>query len=190
MPDLDLLEYYKSMSERNILLDFQGAISQDMLVGMAEVIKKKCSQEFGDTAVVKKIFAIFIEMAQNIALYSAERSRFSDGDTEVGAGIIVVTENNKRYTITSGNLVEKNAVPGIINHCQKINRMDKEGLKQFYKEQINLSREKGKRTGGIGLIAIVRKSGNPILYKVTPVDDRHSFLVLSVKIVAKKYKGD
>jgi hypothetical protein len=184
MLGLDLLEYYKSMVERDIVLDFQGAISQDMLVGMGEVIKKKCSQEVGSAAVVKKIFAIFIEMAQNIALYSAERSRLSDGSTEVGAGIIVVTENNKCYTIISGNLVEKDAITGIINHCQKINHMDKEELKQFYKEQINLSREKGKKGGGIGLIAVVRKSGNPISYKVTPVDDQHSFLVLSVKIEA------
>ena len=180
---LNLFEYYKSMCERNIMLDFQGAISQDMLVGMGEVIKNKCSQEVGSSAVVNKIFAIFIEMAQNIALYSAERSPCSgNGNAEVGAGIIMVTEENKCYTITSGNLVEKNAIPGIINHCQKINRMNQDELKQFYKEQINLSREKGKRGGGIGLIAVVRKSGNPISYQVTPVDDRRSFLALSVQI--------
>ncbi len=179
---LNLFEYYKSMCERNIMLDFQGAISQDMLVGMGEVIKNKCSQEVGSSAVVNKIFAIFIEMAQNIALYSVERSPLGNGNAEVGAGIIMVTEENNCYTITSGNMVEKNAIPEIIKHCRKINRMDGEELKQFYKEQIHLSREKGKRGGGIGLIAVVRKSGNPISYKVTPVDDRRSFLALSVQI--------
>jgi hypothetical protein len=172
------------MCERNIMLDFQGAISQDMLVGMGEVLKNKCSQEVGSAAVVNKIFAVFIEMAQNIAFYSAERNTLGNGNAEVGAGIIMVTEENKCYTITSGNLVEKNAIPGIIDHCQKINRLDRDQLKQFYKEQINLSREKGKKSGGIGLIAVVRKSGNPISYQVTTVDDRLSFLALSVQIAA------
>ncbi|MCP5102247.1 MAG: hypothetical protein GY950_02660 [bacterium] len=186
MAGLELLKYYKKMCERNIVLDFQGAISQDMLVGMAELIKNKCSREFGRPRIAKKLFSIFIEMAQNIAFYSAERAKFSDWGPDVGAGIIVVTEKNKCYTITSGNLADKDAILQIIEHCQKINGMDKEELKQFYKERIKLSRDMGKKGGGIGLIDIARKSRNTISYQVTPVDNLNSFLVLSVKIDADR----
>jgi hypothetical protein len=189
MPESELLEYYKKMRDRNVVLDFQGAISQDMLVGMAELIKHKFSQESGRADVVKKIFSVFIEMAQNIAHYSAERVPLDNHPTIAGAGIIVVTNDNKTYTITSGNLVEKQSIPGIIKHCETINSLDKEALKKFYKKQIKSSREKGKKGGGIGLIDIVRKSGNPIFYKVTPVDDTNSFLVLSVKIQEEKENG-
>ncbi|UCH93571.1 MAG: SiaB family protein kinase [Candidatus Aminicenantes bacterium] len=182
MAELELLEYYKEMCERNIVLDFQGAISQDMVVGMAELLKNKFSQELGRANIVKKLFSIFIEMAQNIAIYSAERVYLDDRHRDVGAGIIMVTEKNKIYQITSGNLVKKDSIPKIIEHCRTINHMDKEKLKQFYKAQIKSSREKGKKGAGVGLIDMARKSGNPILYEVTPVDNINSFLVLSVKI--------
>ena len=182
MAELELLEYYKKMCERNIVLDFQGAISQDLVVGMAELLKNKSSQDFGRTIMVKKLFSIFIEMAQNIAIYSAERVFLDDHHEDVGAGIIVVTEENKNYTITSGNLVKNKAISKIIGHCQRINRMEKGELRKFYKAQIKSSRQRGKKGAGVGLIDIARKSGNAIRYGVTQVDDINSFLVLSVKI--------
>ena len=182
MAELELLKYYKKMCERNIVLDFQGAISQDMVAGMAELLKNKFSQEFGRTNIVKKLFSIFIEMAQNIAIYSAERVYLDDRHGDVGAGIIVVTEENNNYTITSGNLVKENSISKIIEHCQRINRMEKGELRQFYKAQIKSSRKRGKKGAGVGLIDIARKSGNAIRYGVTQVDDINSFLVLSVKI--------
>jgi hypothetical protein len=182
MAELELLEYYKKMCERNIVLDFQGAISQDMVVGMAELLKNKSSQEFGTTNIVKKLFSIFIEMAQNIAIYSAERVFLDHHYGDVGAGIIVVTEENNNYTITSGNLVKNMAISKIIEHCQRINRMEKEELRQFFKKQIKSSRKRGKKGAGVGLIDIARKSGNPIRCGVTQMDNINSFLVLSVKI--------
>lgn len=190
MAELELLAHYKKMSERNIVLDFQGAISQDMLVGMAELIKNKLSQEFGKSNIVKKIFSVFVEMAQNIAFYSQERVIMSNQEGSVGAGIIVLTEGEGSiFTITSGNLVKKDSVPLIIKHCRKINGMDREELKHFYKEQIRLKREKGKRGAGVGLIDIARRSGHAIQYGVTSVDEKNSFLVLSVKIREENNNG-
>ncbi len=184
MPELELLEYYKKMCERNIVLDFQGAMSQDMLVGMAELIKFKNVGTAKKPSVIKKVFSVFIEMAQNIAHYSAERVYLNGTpeDPGIGAGIIVVTETNKHFTVTSGNLVDKNRIHTIIEHCDAINKMDKEELKQFYKIQIKATREKWKQGAGVGLIDMARKSGNAIQYRVTPVDYLNSFLVLSIKI--------
>jgi len=190
MAELELLAHYKKMSERNIVLDFQGAISQDMLVGMAELIRNKLSQEFGKSSIVKKIFSVFVEMAQNIAFYSQERVFMSNQAESVGAGIIMLTEGEDHvFTVTSGNLVKKDSVPAIVKHCRRINEMDKEALKQFYKEQLRLKRDKGKRGAGVGLIDIARRSGQPIQYGVTSVDNLNSFLVLSVKINEENNNG-
>jgi len=186
MPELELLEHYKEMRKNKIMLDFQGAISQDILVEMVELLKNKFSYGSCNSLVSKKIFSIFIEMAQNISRYSAERSHSDDLKKDIGSGIIVITEVDKNYTITSGNLVEKQRIPSIIEDCRKINLMNKEELRQYFKTQIKSEREEGKDGAGLGLIAIARKSGNPITYKVTPVDDLNSFLILSAKIQEEK----
>jgi len=184
MPELELLEYYKKMCERHIVLDFQGAMSQDMLVGMAELIKNAPNHDNNKPSTMKKVFSIFIEMAQNIAHYSLERVQLNGkkGNANVGAGIIVVTRTDKIYSVTSGNLASKSSIDNITQKCDTINRMDREALKQLYKQQIKASRMSGKLGAGVGLIDIVRKSGSPIQYQVTPVDNQNSFLVLSVKI--------
>ena len=93
MDKLKLFEYYKKMCNQNIVLDFQGVISQDLLVGMAEMIKNKFTLKFGKTKLVKKMFSVFIELAQNIAYYSFERVELERGKEKIGAGIIVVTEH-------------------------------------------------------------------------------------------------
>lgn len=182
MPEIELLQYYKKMCERNIVLDFQGAISQGVLVGLAELIRNKYFKELGRTYLVKKMFAVFIEMAQNIANYSAERVHLDNHTNDTGAGIIVVTDKDKTYTITSGNLVDKSAIPRITEYCDNINGMNPDQLKQLYKKQIKTKRKSGDKGAGLGLIDIARKSGNPFSYDVTPVDDTHSFFVLSVKL--------
>lgn len=189
MRELELLEHYKRMRESNIMLDFQGAISQDILVEMVELIKNKFSRAGGRSNIAKKIFPVFIEMAQNIAKYSAERSQSKETKTDVGAGIIVVIERTNNYTIISGNLVANHSIPRIVEHCRKINLMNNEELRLFYKKQIRSDRKKGEEGAGLGLIEIVRKSGNPVTCKVTPIDGLNSFLVLSVKIQEEEKNG-
>ncbi|MGE5342375.1 MAG: SiaB family protein kinase [Candidatus Omnitrophota bacterium] len=181
MPELGLFEYYQNMCKRNIILDFQGAISQDILVGLAELLKSKFSLVSGHSP-VKKLFSIFIEMAQNIAFYSSERIYSENHHKDIGVGIVMVTEKSKCYTVISGNMVQRSTISKIQDHCMKINGMTPDELKQFYKERIKLSRKVGEKGAGIGLIDIARKSGSPIQYNIIPIDDFNSFLILSVKV--------
>ncbi len=194
MARLKLFEYYKKMCDHHIVLDFQGALSHDMLVVMAETIKKKFIREHGKTRLVNKIFSIFIEMVQNISAYSAERVRLDERNPDVGTGIIVVSEIDKVYSITSGNLIAKDRVGSVIEHCKTINRMNPGELKSFYKERIKSPRPKGHKGAGLGLISIARKAGGDIFFKTAPVDEQRDFLVLSVKVgkpadKANKVKG-
>ncbi len=182
MDKLKLFEYYNKMCDQNIVLDFQGVMSQDLLVGMAEMIKNKFTLKFGKTVLVKKMFSIFIELAQNIAFYSHERVELEDGKEKIGAGIIVVTEQDTYYTITSGNKIEKNKATEIAAQCKKLNALKEDELKSYYKEKLREPRPEGKKGGGVGLVEILRKSKSKIEYEVTPINDIESFLVLSVKI--------
>ncbi len=182
MDKLKLFEYYNKMCNQNIVLDFQGVISQDLLVGMAEMIKNKFTQKFGKTTMVKKMFSVFIELAQNIAYYSFERVELEKGKEKVGAGIIVVTEQDTYYTITSGNKIEKDKAMAVVKQCEHLNRLNEDELKVYYKGKLREPRPEGKKGGGVGLVEILRKAKSKIEYKVTPINDIESFLVLSVKI--------
>jgi len=182
MDKLKLFEYYNKMCDQNIVLDFQGVMSQDLLVGMAEMIKNKFTQKFGKTIIVKKMFSVFVELAQNIAYYSTERVELEKDKEKIGAGIIVVTQQNDHYTITSGNKIENQNAQKVSEKCEYLNKLNEEELKAVYKETLRAPRPEGKKGGGVGLMDILRKSKSKIEYMITPIDDKESFLVLSVKI--------
>lgn len=130
--------------------------------------------------VTRKVFAIFIELAQNIYHYSDERSIFNGSST--GCGIIVIRDREDHFMVMSGNLVENSKVQWIVDHCNHLNQLDKEHLKKCYRERLKKPRETYKIGGGVGLIDVIRKSGNPIDLKINSIDDQYSFLIFSIKI--------
>lgn len=176
-----LFEHYQIMEEQNIVLSFKGEISNKTLVSLAEMLKKLFS--FGDKKerITKRLFSIFIEFSQNIALYSARRVSI-DGK-EVGTGIIVIERNKGFYRVNSGNLIENSALDPLVSKIRHINKLDKAGLKKFYNECLKSPRETGKKGGGIGLIVIARKSESPINIKLNPSGKALTFIELSTKIM-------
>lgn len=182
MTNFNIFDHYEQMRKSGIVLAFQGAISQNMLVGLGELLKDKVTLESSNAKVVRKIFSIFIELAQNIARYSAEKLNLGEEEGSVGTGIIMVSHPDKVYTISSGNLISNSKIDDIRKRCEIINNMDADQRKKYYKEQIKLPRREGTQGAGIGLIDMARKSGNTIEMQVSKVNKDVSFMVLSIGI--------
>ena len=182
MIEKEILKLYRKRINKNLILSFKGSISQDILVELGETIKNKFSCKIGQKKISKKVFAIFIELAQNILHHSAEKISLENEDKKIGTGIIDISENKHFYTITSGNLVENSKSKKILNKCNYINQLDKEGLKKYYLEQRKLPRTKESQSAGLGLIDIARKSGNILEAKINKIDDLYSFFILSVDV--------
>lgn len=174
--ELDLFEYYKQARDNNILISFKGALSQEILVEMGGFIKQKISL----SKKIKKIFAVFVEMAQNIMHYSEEREQIDDKKS--GVGMILFTESKGYFHVFSGNLIKSDNARGISEKIDNINSLTTEELKEAYAEQRRKPVEEGSKGAGLGLMEIVRKANDSIDYKISYIDDRISFLELSVKI--------
>lgn len=175
-----LFEHYKMMEEQNIVLSFKGEISNNTLISLAEMFKRMFSFSDNGQKTVKKVFSIFIELAQNIYLYSAKRAVIDN--KEVGVGIIVIEKNKNFYRIKSGNLIANSVIPPLTDRISRINSLEKDKLKELYNQQLKSPREPGKTGGGVGLITIVRKSGNPLGVILDRIDKDQTFVELSAKV--------
>ena len=182
MTKLDLYKRYQSMQQQKVCLELNGMISQEILVGFVEVIEAKLAKGAENRRTIKKVFSVFIELAQNVLHYSAESIVAANSKAKIGTGIVVLCDEDEYYIISSGNLLAKTKVPGIVEQCDKINRLSTDELRGYYKEQIKAPQAEGSFGAGIGLIDIVRKSGNRLNYEVTEIDSTNSFLALSVKV--------
>jgi Family of unknown function (DUF6272) len=177
----DLYQQYRQMTDHRILMSFKGVFAQPAIVEMASALRGKVASRTNQTMVMKRVFAIFVELSQNILFYSAEKEKDEEGK-ENGVGILIVNEMDDRYCVSSGNLMHTTNVERMRTKCDTVSSMTKEELKVYYNEQRKLPRSSESKGAGLGLIDIARKSEYAIEYGFTPFNDEYSFYMLSVYI--------
>ncbi len=182
MSDFNLYQYYNNSKKNNIILYFKGAVSQEILVEIGLMIRKKFSVE----KQIKKIFGVFIELAQNIMHYSAEIEYSHRDDKNVGVGIILFSETKSNFQIISGNQISNENKSSIAGKLDKINSLNLEELKEFYHKQIRVEPEDESKGAGLGFIDMARKSRNKIKYNITEIDEENSFLELTITFIKEK----
>jgi len=175
------LSFRQQLIENDIILSFEGKMSQEVLVALVETLKERLSVRTTDTTqqMTRKIYSVFVELAQNIQNHSAEQVLIQQ--QKIGIGIIVIREDEHKFMITSGNKLSNAAAEKLQAYCDLINALDEESLKKLYKEKLRYARQQ-QSGGGIGLIDIIRKSGYPIGYAVQTIDENSQFFTLSVSL--------
>ncbi|MCK5691353.1 MAG: SiaB family protein kinase, partial [Bacteroidales bacterium] len=97
-------------------------------------------------------------------------------------GILVVSRQDDKYKISTGNFIGQDKVDVLRNKIDKINSMTREELKDMYKFILNHQRLSEKGGGGLGLVDIARKTGNQLDYTFEKFDDTYYFFNLDVFI--------
>lgn len=167
----ELIADYKSIS-------YSGAFDGAVLSAFAKKVENNLSE---DPRLSKKILKIFIELAQNIALYSSDKIITTDKSNFNGFGIFIIREYLDKFQLISGNMAFKEDAEIATKKCDKINQLSREQLREFKREL--RKKPLSKRGGGnIGLVQIVLTANNYIKNKTITVDDQHSFLIFSVDI--------
>lgn len=184
--NFDIFEDYRRMREEDVILSLKGMVSQNILAGLVEMIKKKFIPDCGHERIVKKMYAVFIEMVQNIIHHSADRITSEKDKKNIGKGIIFLREIKDHFVISTGNLTENTKIAGIRTLLDTVNDMEKEELHRLYQQKLRAPKREGKIEPGAALVNIVRKSGNSIIYDINSIDQNHSFLTLSAKIAKEE----
>jgi predicted ATPase/serine phosphatase RsbU (regulator of sigma subunit)/tRNA A-37 threonylcarbamoyl transferase component Bud32 len=176
----DLFNFRRQLVENDIVLSFEGKMSQGVLVALVETLKERLASHANDASqqMVRKIYGVFVELAQNIQNHSFEHVVIEDD--KIGVGIIVIREDEHKFVITSGNKISNAQAEKLQAYCDSINKLDDETLKKLYKEKLRNVRQQQAVGAGIGLIEIRRKSTYPITYNLQAVDEEAQFFTLSV----------
>lgn len=192
MGNFDLLCLRRKIIENNIILLFEGKMSQGVLVALVDMLREKlnAAEESGDNRMqytVRKLYAIFVELAQNIQNHSFEREIV--GKASIGSGIIVMRDNTEFFTISSGNSLPPGDADKLMQYCRYLNSLDADGLKKLYKERLRTARREGEKGAGIGLIEIMRKSESLLETTMQTLDEQTVFFTLSINIAKGELHG-
>jgi hypothetical protein len=173
---MEFLEDFYELLSKEVIIAYRGTFEKNVLAILANNIEASLD---ASSVLRRKFFKMFLEFAQNIALYSAEQINTTD-EEKSGAGLLILKHTNGHYMFATGNLVETSKLDYIIEKVDYINSLNREGLREYKREQYKLV-ESGERSN-LGLLQIALVSGNEIVISTKKVDEDLSFLTISAQV--------
>lgn len=172
--------FNESMESKNVKLVYKGEITHQVTKAFTSITETNMMVEEEPNSVQKKVFHVIVEFLQNISKHADYMT--NEESHEEGSGVFLMCKDEENYVITTGNILLKEKEGAIADILEKINSLDKEGLKALYKQQIKEGRLSEKGGAGLGFIDIAKKTGNPLDYKFVPINNEYSFFIISSTI--------
>ena len=174
----DLYELRERFDDEKILLCFNGPISRSLIEVIGNALRNYLKSEQASPASAIDVFAVYIELTQNIRHY-ALKSELAGADMAT----VVVSFRDGHYHISAGNLVRQQDGESVQSAVNALAGLDKIELKKRYKEQLRKPRDEQATTGaGLGLIDMARKATAPVQASLKPLANETGYLSLSVQI--------
>ncbi|MBF0266706.1 MAG: hypothetical protein HQL46_15695 [Gammaproteobacteria bacterium] len=163
-------------TEGIVFLSYGGFLTQSLIAGMVEALELEAESHGLKMNVSNNIMTVFIELAQNMMNYSKKlTNEHSDFDPK-GMIIVGYDKNNEDYYLFSRNLITKKDKEVIEPKIKQVIPMEKDELKQLYRELRKSGQHKHKKGAGIGFVEIARRSDNmQYTFEPTQVEDMYYF---------------
>jgi len=178
----DLDKWYLNKSQGEVIYKYRGEVSQDKINVALNTIEENLNLYDECNKIRKKVYNVFVESIQNLFHHVDNPPHTEEELAENFGVIILVRETNPPYRISTGNFVKIDKVGGIKDRIDQVNSMTEDEVKMLYREVLGNQQISQKGGGGLGIIDIVRKTGNKLEYCLYPFDDEYVFFELDVYI--------
>lgn len=176
-----IYELHRTMVMRNLILVYEGEFTQEITKSVLAMAERNMDAIGEDSSIKRKVFNVMVECLQNIVKHSDEIIDAASGIRN--SAIFIIGKQDDKYIITSGNPVTNDKIQNLQNRLEHINSLDKEGLKEHYKDIIKSNKGLSEKGGaGLGFVDMARKSGQKLQFDFEPINDKISFFSLKTII--------
>ncbi len=173
---------YQTMEQEKIILSFSGVVTSDFLTAVLDIMETKMNHLEESPKTKKKVFNVLVECLQNLYHHIDDGCDTNKELRRSKSALVMVVREKDNFLIQTGNYIDKKSVADLDARLKKINSLDKEHLRDYYREILGTGSVSEKGTAGLGMIDIARKSGNKLEYEFLDIDENFSFFSLNVKI--------
>ncbi len=178
----DLVNWYNEKQQGEVILQYAGSIFSDVVTDTLSEFESKAKTLSDLKRVKKKVYNVLVECVQNLYHHVDEPPLDAGIDEKDRYGAIVLSKDGTFYRISTGNFVKKEKISLIKDRIDQANSLSDDEIKMVYREILNNSEFSDKGGGGLGMLDIVRKTGNKLEYNFFQVDDDYIFFALDVYI--------
>lgn len=180
-----IYDLHQMMVEHKVILIYEGDFTQETTKSILIMAERNLESSGEESSIKKKIFNVMVEALQNIVKHSDE-AKDCNADISHHAAIFLIGHEKSQYSIMSGNPIKNVNIAPLRGALERINGLDKEGLKELYKEIIKNTTISDKGGAGLGFVDMARKSGEKLEWSFVPMNDEFSFFCLKVNIAKAK----
>ncbi len=178
-----IYDLHRTMLAQKLILVYQGEFTQESTKSILAMAERNLDTTGEDSSIRRKVFNVMVEALQNIVKHTDE---MVDAETRSHAAIFLIGRETKCYSIMSGNPIRKSNIPRLTATLEKINQLDKEGLKEMYKNIIKNTTISEKGGAGLGFVDMARKSGDKLEYQFPEMNAEYAFFSLKVNVSREK----
>lgn len=168
---------FKHLKEpSDIILFYQGRFDTKSTKSVLHLAERNINSMLEDPAIKRKVFNVLVECLQNVIKHG---ERIEDPDpSKLNTPVLMIGREDQHYIIASGNAMFTKNIESLKSRIDKINNLDKEGLKDLYKQIMRNNDVSEKGGAGLGLVDMARKSGGQLDYHFDTIDQQFTFFTL------------
>lgn len=167
---------FKELEDYNLSYVYKGIFNPNLTDKILSLSETNMNLTGESSKTQKKVYFVMVETLQNI-------TRHQDvNQTEENHAFFVVLNKQGEYSLTSGNIIDNSKIDELTQSIEKINSLQPDELKEYYKHVLENTGMSDKGGAGLGLIEMARKSGNKLLYHFRKLKDNSSFFYFNTKV--------
>lgn len=179
----DFNEWHSKIRYGEVLLDFKGNITPEVIANHMHAIEEKLNDDNIKIALRKKVYLVAIEAFQN--LYHHVDSPPKELAPEIAGehfGFFLVCKDGPFFRVSTGNFIKKEKVRILKDRIDQINSLSDYEVKVLYRDILNNNEFSSKGGGGMGMLDIVKKTGNKLDYFFYQINEDYYFYSLDIYI--------
>lgn len=176
---MDLYDLRNDFAESGIMMCFNGPFSHSIIEEIGIALRNHLAAENIAQAAVLDVFAVYIELAQNVRNYLALRAITQN---EANSSIITIAHRDDGYAVASGNIILNSDAELLCARIGEINAMTPEERKRRYREQLRREVQPDAVGAGLGFLEIAKRSSADMVCSVRRIDDSYGFFSLTAFI--------
>ncbi|MFC3225719.1 SiaB family protein kinase [Marinibaculum pumilum] len=165
-----------------IILSFNGPFSQSLIEELGQAIRHYLEAQAQARKSVSDVFAVYIELTQNIRHYADSAPVDEAQRARLNAGTVHIAREGDSFLVVSGNHIRREDAPPLVAHLDRLAAMDAKELRRAYKEKLREPVPEGATGAGLGLLQIARLATAPLEHAMAELDDGHLYFTLTVRL--------
>lgn len=178
---MHLQNIHNHMLADGISFCFTGYMSEDVVMGIGNTLRKKFQVDALDKTTSMSMFSVFVEMVQNVIRYSAE-NQTDDLDPAVidlRYGILSIGVRDGQNFVVCGNLINDKDVDRLSRNLSHIQSLERKELRQLFKDTLKDEVPEGSKGAGVGFIEIARRAKHGFEFDFQPATEGKKFFTIS-----------